>query len=83
MNFRIKSLNNLAPKYKAAIEDISDERDLGDGFWIYLKPPFFNPQKECRIIHEETISECLAILKSCVNNPMTEEEYFSRFNKQK
>jgi hypothetical protein len=75
-----KTLDKLATKYLAAIDDISDERNLGDGFWIYLKKPFFNAHMESRIIHEQKLSDCISELKRCVNNPITEEEYFSRFN---
>ncbi len=76
-----KSVNNLASKYTEAIADISDERNNGDGWWIYLKEPFFNPDLECRIIHEETLTECIHELKLCVNHPITKEQYFAKFNK--
>lgn len=74
-----KTISRLAPKYQAAIAEISDERANGDGFWIYLKEPFFNPDMESKIIHEQTITECIKQLKSCVNNPVTKEQYFERF----
>lgn len=81
MSFKNKTIDRLAPKYLAAIDEISDERNNGDGFWIYLKEPFFNPQLECCIIHEATITKCIGILKGCVNEPMTKEQYFARFEK--
>lgn len=71
-----KTLDSLAPKYINAIADVSDERDNGDGWWIYLKEPFFNPQLECRTIHEQKLHDCIRILKDCVNNPITKEQYF-------
>lgn len=80
MYFENKTINNLAPKYKAAIDFVTDERNNGDGWWIYLKEPFFNTALECRTIHEGTLSQCISQLKSCVNDPITKEEYF---NKQK
>lgn len=71
-----KTINNLAQKYIDAIDEISDERNNGDGWWIYLKPPFFNDVLECNIIHEQKISSCIRQLKNCVNNPITKEQYF-------
>ncbi len=71
-----KSLKSLLPKYQDAIIDFSDERNNGDGYWIYLKQPYFNPQLECRTIHEQKLSDCISILKNCVNHPITKEEYF-------
>ncbi len=65
------TVNNLPSKYKAAILDVSDERNNGDGWWIYLKPPYFNNEMECRIIHEQQLSSCISILKSIVNNNIT------------
>ena len=73
-----KSINALPEKFTAAIADISDERNNGDGWWVYLKEPFFNDALECRIIHEAKLSDCIKQLKSCVNNPITKEQYFSK-----
>lgn len=78
MSFGNKTIDSLAPKYLAAIADISDERNNSDGWWIYLKEPFFNPQLECRTIHEQTLKACIDQLKTCVNKPVTKEQYFSR-----
>lgn len=77
--FYQKTIDALPEKYLNAIDEISDERNNGDGWWIYLKKPFFNPQLECRIIHEQKLTDCINILKDCVNNPITEEQYFSKF----
>lgn len=71
-----KTLDRLAPKYLAAISEVSDERNNGDGWWIYLKEPYFNTVLECRIIHEQTLSDCIEQLKHLVNHPMTKEDYF-------
>lgn len=76
MKFGNKTIDSLAPKYMAAIDSISDERNNGDGWWIYLKEPFFNPQLECRTIHEQKLSDVIKTLKDCVNNPITKEQYF-------
>lgn len=75
MKFNNKTIDSLAIKYLSAINDISDERNNDDGFWIYLKEPYFNRESEGRIIHEETIKDCIRILKEVVNNPITLEEY--------
>ena len=46
------------------VQDISDERGYGDGFWIYLKDGFINEATDTSGIHEETVAECLALLKT-------------------
>lgn len=76
-----KSINSLPDKYTNAIADVSDERNNGDGWWIYLKEPFFNTELECRTIHEQKLSSCIAQLKRAVDKPVTKEEYFNKFNK--
>jgi len=79
ITFGNKTVDSLAPKYHAAIDFITDERNNGDGWWIYLKEPYFNTNLECAIIHEQTLTECIQQLRDCVNNPVTKEQYFSRF----
>ncbi len=64
----MKMIDNLPEKYRNAINEFSDERSNGDGFWIYLKPPFYNSEMECRIIHEQKLSDCIKILKGIVNS---------------
>lgn len=76
-----KTIKSLAKKYQDAVADVSNETGNGDGWWIYLQEPHFNPQLECSIIHEDTLTECIKILKDVVNNPVTKEEYFARFEK--
>jgi len=67
MNIYIDQLE-IRLKNKDKIESISDERANGDGFWIYLKIEYadlyFDPFWNCRIIHEETITECIERLRS-------------------
>ncbi len=65
--FGVKTIDKLPAKYLNAIEEISNETANGDGWWIYLKPPYINTELECRIIHEQTLAECISILKDCVN----------------
>ena len=55
------------------VESISDEREWerrppwaeynGDGFWVYLEPGYINPMSGTHCIHEETPSECFALLR--------------------
>lgn len=45
-----------------AVCDISDERNSGDGYWVYLKPGWCI-EPELHSIHEETPLECLRKLK--------------------
>lgn len=78
--FGNKTIDRLAPKYLAAIDYVSDERNNGDGWWVYLIEPFFNTNLECRTIHEQTLAKCIDQLKECVNKPVTKEEYFESFN---
>jgi hypothetical protein len=63
----MKTIENLPKKYKDAIDQISDERMNGDGFWIYLKAPYFNDEMESKIIHEQRVSDCIKILKHIVS----------------
>ena len=77
-----KLISNLSEKYLAAIDEISDERNNGNGWWIYLKKPFFNTEMESRIIHEQQLTDCIRQLKLAVNKPVTEEQYFSKMNPQ-
>jgi hypothetical protein len=61
-------------KNHPAVEFVSDEReyrgrppahdpDNGNGFWVYLKPGFFNPSHEVHCIHEPSPSACLPLLR--------------------
>jgi hypothetical protein len=43
------------------IETISNERDSGDGIWVYLKPGWI--ADEVHHVHEDTVRECLEALK--------------------
>ncbi len=41
------------------VAEVSDERELGDGFWVYLKSGWNNGSAEEHIIHEASPSACL------------------------
>lgn len=66
----MKTLSKLPKKHATKIASVSDERNNGDGWWIYLKPEYadldFDPHWDCRTIHEQTLSACIKRLKSSV-----------------
>ena len=45
------------------VRDISDERNMGDGIWVYLQNGWCCPQTDCNSIHEDTWGEVIACLK--------------------
>lgn len=49
--------------------DISDERDRGDGIWVYLHDGWISDILGTSTIHEDTWAECISLLK---------EVYFDR-----
>jgi hypothetical protein len=53
----MKTLKDI--KKNKAVYCVSDERTNGDGLWVYLKREYWNPDMECRIIHEQTTSEVI------------------------
>ncbi len=63
----MKTIENLPLIHRSKIESTSDERANGDGFWIYLKDEYadldFDPFWNCRVIHEDTVTECIKRLK--------------------
>lgn len=60
-------LDKLSEKHRNKISAISDERSVGDGFWIYLGNQFCNREMEpfggMHIIHEDNPSACLSQLR--------------------
>jgi hypothetical protein len=54
-------MNKVIQKIKAdyRVRDVSDERLLGDGFWVYLKDGYCYDQQEQHIIHENSPSACM------------------------
>ena len=55
------------------VESISDEREWartppgeenGDGFWVYFAPGFIDPSSGVHGFHENSPSECLALLRT-------------------
>ena len=45
------------------VREVSDERGLGDGFWVYLKDGFCGDDMGCHIIHEDSPSACLKAMR--------------------
>lgn len=60
-------IDKLAKKHTDKISSISDERSMGDGFWIYLGNQFCNREMEphggMHIIHEGSPSNCISQLR--------------------
>ena len=48
------------------VADVSDERDMGDGYWVYLKPGWRWVEDCLHAIHEDTPSACLRELRGGV-----------------
>lgn len=45
------------------VDEVSDERHLGDGFWVYLKVGFKSADDPCgalHTIHESSPTQCLS-----------------------
>jgi len=43
---------------------VSDERSSNDGYWIYLREPYFCDIMDTPTIHEYSIKECSKVFKS-------------------
>jgi len=56
------------------VRDISDERGMGDGVWIYLHDGWNDPSTDANAIHEDSVSECLALLKGAYFDAATLDE---------
>ena len=47
------------------VEEVEDDRHNDNGYWCYLMPGWINYMHEVHHVHEDTVAECLSILK-CV-----------------
>jgi len=67
MKTGIKTIDSLPKKHSIKIADVSDERAIGDGVWIYLADGFycfeFDPFYPSSTIHEQTVGACISRLK--------------------
>lgn len=48
-------------RFATYIDDISDERGDGDGYWVYLVPGWICDEVHC--VHEDTIRECAKAMR--------------------
>jgi hypothetical protein len=50
-------------KFRDKIDDVSDERASDNGYWVYLKCGWREPDGETHCVHEDTIGECAKLMK--------------------
>lgn len=50
------------------VEDVSIETDSNDGYFIYLKEPYYCEAMELPTIHEQTLKECSKMFEYVVIN---------------
>lgn len=43
-----------------------DHNERGLDYWVECKEPYFNPSTECCTIHEDTVKETLAAMRSVI-----------------
>jgi hypothetical protein len=60
------------------VESISIETSSGDGYWIYLKEPYYCDLMELSTIHEYTIKECCEVFN---NNVYADQKAWDRLHK--
>lgn len=47
------TFNQIPKKYRHMVKEITDERDAGDGIWVYLNKGFLW-DNEVNVVHEQT-----------------------------
>lgn len=57
------AIPKILQKHAHLISDISDERNSGDGYWVYFKPGWINNFTETHCAHEDSATECAKIIK--------------------
>ena len=60
------------------VESVSIETSSNDGYWIYLKEPYYCDLMELATIHEYTIKECCKVFRLHV---VENKEYWKEINK--
>jgi hypothetical protein len=50
------------------VESVSDERGMGAGIWVYLRPGFVT-HDSCHTIHETTVKECCRAFRFVSHDP--------------
>lgn len=48
------------------VEEVIDERNDDNGYWVYLMPGYINTSTEVHMVHEDTVTEVLYQLRYCV-----------------
>jgi hypothetical protein len=48
------------------VEQVEDDRHNDNGYWCYLKPGFVCELTDTHCVHEDTVSECLRVLRDMV-----------------
>lgn len=61
---KLARANEASIKAHPLVADTSDERDTGEGVWVYLKAGWICRDTETGSIHERTWSKALACLRS-------------------
>jgi len=59
-------MSKVLAKIKAdpRVHEVSDERFLGDGVWVYLKPGYASTSTDCGTIHESSWTKAYAVLRT-------------------
>lgn len=69
-----KNLMSYIPtKYLPMIADISDERESGNGYFIYLKDGYINARLHAPLVHENGIKAVLKSLRTECREETDEE----------
>jgi hypothetical protein len=58
----IVKLPKVLQKYADQIDGISDERSMGDGYWVELAPGWLSDM-ETHQVHEDNPRECARVMK--------------------
>ncbi len=49
-----------------SVKSVSDERSIGSGIWIFLKPGFICTESGAHAVHEDTVTETIACFNSSI-----------------
>lgn len=67
-----KTLIKACERNADKVEQVGNEGS--DGYWIYLRAGFWNPEEETVAIHEFTVSDCLDKLRAVEPDPRPENK---------
>jgi len=57
-------MNSHPEKFESWHTEDNNERCLD--YWVYCKPGYFCPSMECGTIHEDTVKETLAMMRTVI-----------------